>query len=72
MACTTLPHLTRPLPPSYDSNVPALTAARFKARAWAHNYNHTFPSDPNVANFDALAAHRMTLLRSILGHVGTK
>ncbi|KAL5392625.1 hypothetical protein PMIN06_006918 [Paraphaeosphaeria minitans] len=54
----------------YDSHDPSLAAARFKARAWAHEYNTYFPASSTNPTFDTLAADRLTRLRSILGHVG--
>lgn len=54
----------------YNSLAPELVTARFKARAWAHRYNHYFPSEPSAMNFDALAATRLGMLREILGGVG--
>ncbi|KAF1973032.1 trimeric LpxA-like protein [Bimuria novae-zelandiae CBS 107.79] len=56
--------------PSYDSMNPALAAARFKARAWAHEYNTYFPASTSNPNFESLAAERLERLRDILGHVG--
>jgi hypothetical protein len=54
---------------SYDAYTPELNAARFGARRWCHEYNTTFPEDPN-ANFDTLAADRHVKLRELMGHVG--
>lgn len=53
----------------YDSFVPELSNVRFKARRWCHEYNNTFPDDPN-ATFDSVAADRIVKLREIAGHVG--
>ena len=55
--------------PSYDSFVPELTSVRFKARRWCHEFNNTFPDDPN-ATFETLNADRMVKLKELLGHVG--
>ncbi|KAJ4286469.1 hypothetical protein N0V90_013169 [Kalmusia sp. IMI 367209] len=57
--------------PCYDSTESSLAAARFKARAWAHEYNTYFPPVASSPNFDTLAAERLERLKSILGHVGT-
>ncbi|KAL1613012.1 hypothetical protein SLS60_001244 [Paraconiothyrium brasiliense] len=54
----------------YDSHDPGLAAARFKARAWAHEYNTYFPPASSSPDFDSLAAERLERLRAILGHVG--
>jgi hypothetical protein len=54
---------------SYDAFTPELNAARFKARRWCHEYNTTFPEDPN-ANFDTIAADRLAKLKELMGHVG--
>jgi acetyltransferase-like isoleucine patch superfamily enzyme len=61
------PHTNRR--PSYDSCVPSLQAARFKARAWAHKYNNYFPSAETNPDFDTLAADRTVMLKEILGKV---
>ncbi|EMD65690.1 hypothetical protein COCSADRAFT_308556 [Bipolaris sorokiniana ND90Pr] len=56
----------------YGSWTRDLTAARFKARAFAHKYNTWFPppsTDP-ATGFDVLAAERVKMLKEILGHVG--
>lgn len=42
---------------------------RFKARRWCHEYNTTFPSDPN-ATFETVTEERHKELQKILGHVG--
>nr|OQO29470.1 hypothetical protein B0A51_02777 [Rachicladosporium sp. CCFEE 5018] len=52
----------------YNSFVPELSAARFKARRWCHEYNTTFPDNPD-ADFDSLLKSRMVELRKLLGHV---
>ncbi|KAF4303303.1 hypothetical protein GTA08_BOTSDO09035 [Botryosphaeria dothidea] len=51
----------------YDSFTPELSAARFKARVWCHNYNYTFPA--GATDFPSLQKHRLALLRDIIGHV---
>ena len=56
-------------PPSYDSTVPELSSVRFKARRWCHEYNTTFPEDPN-ATFETMAEERLAKLKELLGHVG--
>jgi len=53
---------------SYDSLEPGLAASRFKARRWCHQYNSTFPEEPE-ANFDSLLKQRLAKLKDILGHV---
>lgn len=63
---------------SYDSFVPELEAARFKARAWCHDYNTGFPSggggggnsNSQEPNFRTLTDARARMLRECLGHVG--
>ncbi|EKG10168.1 hypothetical protein MPH_12768 [Macrophomina phaseolina MS6] len=52
----------------YDSSDATLSAARFKARAWCHTYNTTFPA--SATDLAALQADRLAQLRAILGHVG--
>ncbi|KAL0261795.1 hypothetical protein SLS55_003227 [Diplodia seriata] len=52
----------------YDSFVPELSSARFKARAWCHNYNNHFPVETSP-DFESLQKHRLGLLRNIIGHV---
>jgi acetyltransferase-like isoleucine patch superfamily enzyme len=54
----------------YDSLDKGLAAARFKARAWCHRYNHWFPHDDPNADFDTLANHRQTELEKLLGSAG--
>lgn len=58
---------------SYNAFTPDLNAARFRARAFAHKYNTWFPpaetTDPSTG-FDVLAAERLKMLKSIIGHVG--
>ncbi|KAF2691694.1 trimeric LpxA-like protein [Lentithecium fluviatile CBS 122367] len=54
----------------YASFSADLEAARFKARAWAHEYNHYFPDSTTNPTFETLAAERLFRLRTILGHVG--
>lgn len=56
-------------PHSYDSFVPELASARFAARAWMHQYNSYFPSDP-AAGFESLEKERHQMLRQRLGRVG--
>jgi acetyltransferase-like isoleucine patch superfamily enzyme len=53
----------------YDSMDPSLSAPRFKARRWCHDYNTTFPEGPD-ANFDTVLQDRLPKLKSILGYVG--
>jgi acetyltransferase-like isoleucine patch superfamily enzyme len=52
----------------YDSFASELSEARFKARRWCHEYNTTFPDDPN-ATFDTLSKDRLVKLKEILGYV---
>ncbi|KAL1796437.1 hypothetical protein ACET3X_004977 [Alternaria dauci] len=56
----------------YNAFSPTLNAARFKARAFANRYNTWFP-DPETTDsekgFDILAAERLRMLRTIIGHV---
>ncbi|KKY22017.1 putative galactoside o-acetyltransferase [Diplodia seriata] len=52
----------------YDSFVPELSSARFKARAWCHNYNNHFPVETSP-DFESLQKHRLGLLYNVLGHV---
>lgn len=52
----------------YDSFVTELSSTRFKARRWCHEYNTTFPDDPN-ANFESILKDRLPKLKEILGHV---
>jgi acetyltransferase-like isoleucine patch superfamily enzyme len=54
----------------YDSFDPTLSAARFRARAWCHTYNHWFPHDDPTATFDTLASHRAEQLLRIMGKIG--
>ena len=53
----------------YNSLVPELKSARFKARAWAHQYNSWFPQDLQEG-FGTLAETRLQMLRECLGSVG--
>ncbi|KEF61280.1 acetyltransferase [Exophiala aquamarina CBS 119918] len=55
----------------YDSLVPELEAARWKARKWCHRYNTEFPGldDPNFTMADAAKA-RYKKLTQIFGKVG--
>ncbi|KAJ5025546.1 galactoside O-acetyltransferase [Bipolaris maydis] len=56
----------------YDSWGRDLTAARYKARAFAHKYNTWFPppsTDP-ATGFDVLAAERAKMLKEVIGHLG--
>ncbi|EUC34730.1 hypothetical protein COCCADRAFT_92674 [Bipolaris zeicola 26-R-13] len=56
----------------YDSWTRDLTAARFKARAFANKYNTWFPpasTDP-ATGFDVLAAERAKMLKEVIGHLG--
>jgi acetyltransferase-like isoleucine patch superfamily enzyme len=53
----------------YDSFVPELTKARFRARAWCHRYNSYFPPPESNPDFDSLNALRLGWLREILGAV---
>ncbi|KAF4550053.1 Acetyltransferase-like protein 2 [Elsinoe fawcettii] len=50
----------------YDSFVPELNAARFKARQWCHRYNTTFPP---VSSFEELLPARGAELKKILGFI---
>lgn len=52
----------------YNSFVPELDSARFKARAWAHKYNHYFPDDPE-ATPETLGKARLEMLRQRLGRI---
>lgn len=52
----------------YNAFESGLSASRFKARRWCHEYNNTFPEEPD-ANFDSLAKQRLEKLKDILGHV---
>ncbi|CAI9633332.1 galactoside o-acetyltransferase [Alternaria burnsii] len=56
----------------YNSFSPTLIAARFKARAFANKYNTWFP-DPETTDsgkgFDILAAERLRMLKTVIGHV---
>jgi len=52
----------------YNSLDPGLAASRFRARRWCHEYNTTFPDDPD-ADFDSLSQQRLLKLKEILGHV---
>ncbi|CAG5179130.1 uncharacterized protein ALTATR162_LOCUS9048 [Alternaria atra] len=56
----------------YNAFTPDLNAARFKARAFANKYNTWFP-DPETTDtekgFDVLAAERLGMLKTIIGHV---
>ncbi|KAK4552185.1 hypothetical protein LTR86_010539 [Recurvomyces mirabilis] len=54
----------------YDSLVPDLEAARFKARHWCHQYNNVFPVDPAKDSFATLIARCQAELPKIIGHVG--
>lgn len=49
-----------------------MNAARFKARAFANKYNTWFP-DPETTDsekgFDILAAERLRMLKTVIGHV---
>lgn len=56
-------------PHSYDSFVPELASARFAARAWMHQYNNYFPTDP-AAGFESLEKERHQMLSERLGRVG--
>lgn len=56
---------------SYDSFEAGLASARFKARAWAHEYNNYFPAASTNPTFDTLANERAERLSKILGHVGS-
>ncbi|KAI4956091.1 hypothetical protein J4E91_000301 [Alternaria rosae] len=56
----------------YNSFLPSLTAARFKARAFAHKYNTWFPDPATIDEskaFDILFAERLKMLKQIIGHV---
>ncbi|KAB2107249.1 hypothetical protein AG0111_0g4464 [Alternaria gaisen] len=56
----------------YNAFSPTLNAARFKARAFANKYNTWFP-DPETTDsekgFDILAAERLRMLKTVIGHV---
>jgi acetyltransferase-like isoleucine patch superfamily enzyme len=54
---------------SYDASDPELSKSRFRARAWCHKYNHTFPVDPEVPDFDLLKSKRAESLKQIIGKV---
>lgn len=54
---------------SYDSMDSELAKSRFRARAWCHKYNHSFPVDMEP-DFDALQKQREESLKQILGKVG--
>ncbi|KAF2643256.1 trimeric LpxA-like protein [Massarina eburnea CBS 473.64] len=47
-----------------------LTSARWKARTFAHKYNHYFPAPETNPTFDTVQAERQGMLEGILGHVG--
>ncbi|KAH6620416.1 galactoside O-acetyltransferase [Boeremia exigua] len=56
----------------YAASAPDLTAARYRARAFAHAYNTYFPpatQDPSTG-FDVLAATRQEMLQGIIGRLG--
>ncbi|KAF7189123.1 putative acetyltransferase [Pseudocercospora fuligena] len=55
----------------YDSFVPELKKARFKARAWAHQYNTYWPTEGADADPDALTEKRQKDLAYILGKIGS-
>ncbi|RYN39729.1 hypothetical protein AA0112_g3428 [Alternaria arborescens] len=56
----------------YNAFSPTLNAARFKARAFANKYNTWFP-DPETTDsekgFDILAAERLRMLKTVIGHI---
>ncbi|CAI6335980.1 unnamed protein product [Periconia digitata] len=54
----------------YDSFQLSLSAARFKARTFAHRYNQYFPEPSTNPTFETLQADRFTMLEGILGRVG--
>ncbi|KAG9189598.1 hypothetical protein G6011_06466 [Alternaria panax] len=57
----------------YNAFSPTLNTARFKARAFAHKYNTWFPDlemTDTEKGFDVLAAERLRMLKTIIGHVG--
>jgi acetyltransferase-like isoleucine patch superfamily enzyme len=54
----------------FNSLVPELSGARFRARAWCHKYNSWFPHQEASATFDTLATHRQAQFHDILGAVG--
>ncbi|CAO2657253.1 Nn.00g033790.m01.CDS01 [Neocucurbitaria sp. VM-36] len=56
----------------YASFTPELNEARYKARAFAHNFNTWFPNpstDPSKG-FETLAKERLKMLQEIIGHLG--
>lgn len=55
----------------YDSFVPDLEAARFRAKAFIHDYNHFFPTDPE-ASFRSLQSGRLEKLKAVLGHAAAE
>ncbi|OKL56492.1 hypothetical protein UA08_08242 [Talaromyces atroroseus] len=57
--------------PRYDSLVPELANARFKARAWCHRYNSYFPApdEASASSFDSLQQLRTGWLRELVGSV---
>ncbi|SMQ51463.1 unnamed protein product [Zymoseptoria tritici ST99CH_3D7] len=50
----------------YDSFTPTLSAARFLARKWCHEYNTSFPG----SNMDELSAARYDSMKQIIGSLG--
>ena len=56
----------------YDSFTPQLKDARYRARAWCHEYNSWFPSKASQAHsdLDSLYAERSRMHKEIFGQVG--
>lgn len=54
----------------YNSLVPELEAARFRARAWCSKYNTWFPHDDPKFDFRSLYDARAKQLHTIIGKVG--
>lgn len=57
---------------SYDSFIPVLKNARYRARAWCHEYNAWFPTKAThpEAGLDFLDAERAKMHTEIFGHIG--
>jgi len=55
----------------YDSFVPTLSNARYRARVWCHRYNNEFPKFDSgcEGDFPALAKFRYQELKKFLGHI---
>ncbi|KAI8938039.1 hypothetical protein NX059_005711 [Plenodomus lindquistii] len=62
----------------YNAFSPDLNGARYRARAFAHTYNTTFPTLPSAtsasppdysAAFDHVSSTRLAALKTIIGHI---